>query len=255
MKTDTRRKIYQYIKENVGLSVKDIIDNFRLNATGVFRHLLKLQKDKMIYKVGKPPKVHYFAYIKSMSENSSVLQNAFDWAVSGDAKFARPEWFCGTRDVFQGRADRLVNDLRKTVSNENLAYLLTAAVGEIGNNSFDHNLGQWRDAPGAYFNPNLKTREIILADRGQGILATIKRVKPEIQTDADALRAAFTEIISGRLPERRGNGLKFVKKIIEENNLHLFFYTGGARAAVTGAGMEIKNSGIEIPGTLAYIQF
>ncbi len=51
---------------------------------------------------------------------------------------------------------------------------------------------------------------IIIADRGRGIMETLKKVKPGLANDMDALTVVFTERISGRAPEARGNGLKFV---------------------------------------------
>jgi len=35
---------------------------------------------------------------------------------------------------------------------------------------------------------------------------------PELSTDEEAVRTAFTKVVSGRAPESRGNGLKFVRK-------------------------------------------
>jgi len=66
----------------------------------------------------------------------------------------------------------------------------------------------------------------VLADRGVGILATLKRVRPELKTDKEALKVAFTEIVSGRAPENRGNGLKFVRQVIIENPIKVLFKTG-----------------------------
>ena len=34
---------------------------------------------------------------------------------------------------------------------ENIVPLIVAVAGEIGNNSFDHNLGKWPDSPGVFF--------------------------------------------------------------------------------------------------------
>ncbi len=103
--------------------------------------------------------------------------------------------------------------------------LVTAIAGEIGNNSFDHNLGNWADIPGIFFSYSLRSKYVVLADRGQGILATLKRVRPELTSADEALKVAFTETISGRYPEFRGNGLKFVRSIIIDNPLTLYFQT------------------------------
>jgi hypothetical protein len=59
--------------------------------------------------------------------------------------------------------------------------LLTSVAGEIGNNSYDHNLGQWPDIPGIFFAYDLNKKQIALADRGVGILETLRKVKPELK--------------------------------------------------------------------------
>ncbi len=76
-----------------------------------------------------------------------------------------------------------------------------------------------------------------------------------MESDADALRVAFTEMISGRAPEKRGNGLKFVKKVITENMLYLAYYTGTAMATISKSGLLIKKSAVRVPGTVCYIKF
>lgn len=139
------------------------------------------------------------------------------------------DYFCETRDIFEARLVRLQNQLAKTTGIENIFPLIISVAGEIGNNSFDHNLGAWPDIPGVFFGYDTGRRKIILADRGQGVLITLKRVKPALKTDEEALRVAFHEIISGRAPEARGNGLKFVRKVVIENpGMALLFQSGGA---------------------------
>ena len=135
--------------------------------------------------------------------------------------------------------------------------LLSAVAGEIGNNSFDHNLGNWPDIPGIFFSYDMRTRMIVLADRGQGILTTLKRVKPELNAHDEALRVAFTETLSGRRPEARGNGLKFVRSIIVEHPFTLNFQTGNALLDL-GRGDDdivIKHAQEFIRGCFATIGF
>jgi hypothetical protein len=167
---------------------------------------------------------------------------------------ADSDYYCPTRDIFQARVDRLVKNLLDTKNiNEDYAYIISAMAGEIGNNSFDHNLGKWLDVAGIFFGYNTSEKlEIILADRGQGILATLKKVKPELENDSDALKTAFLERISGRAPERRGNGLKFVKENIESKKMHLTFISGNARVELNDK-MEIIETPKRIQGCLAII--
>src|SRR2546430_1482430 len=55
---------------------------------------------------------------------------------------------------------------------------------------------------------------ICVADRGQGIYRSLARVDPALRDEQSALLAAFEKNISGRAPEKRGNGLKYVRNII-----------------------------------------
>lgn len=186
---------------------------------------------------------------------SKIIQDGFSWVMVGGDKFLSSENYCETRDLFQAKTNHLLLESRTFIPNENISFLLTAIVGEIGNNSFDHNLGHWRDIPGIYFAANFNEKIIVIADRGQGVLATIKKVKPETKNDEEAIRVAFCEKVSGRAPEKRGNGLKFVKKIIEENSWELLFHSGNAVCQITKGEMKITRSGHEIFGTLAIIYF
>lgn len=249
----TKIKILAIIKQNPGIHTKEILANFSLTKAMIFRHLKELLNEGQIIKIGRTPKVKYY-YKYNMTDKTELEQQFFNWALNGEAPKKSGDWLCGTRDVFQARQEKLLLTLKNLVS-ENLLYLLVGAVGEIGNNSFDHNLGNWRDMPGVLFTADTAAREIILADRGQGVLATIKRVRPQTVNDQGALTVAFTEIISGRFPEQRGNGLKYVKKIIEENNLYLEFYSGAAVAKITKENFVMETADKIVPGTLAVIKF
>jgi hypothetical protein len=91
-----------------------------------------------------------------------------------------------------------------------------------------------------------------LADRGQGVLATLEKVKPELSDDQEALKTAFLERISGRAPENRGNGLKFVKENVEEMKMHLLFYSGNAQAELN-AKMIVQETSEKFEGCLAIL--
>src|SRR3989344_3549698 len=127
------------------------------------------------------------------------------------------KFYCSNSAAFQTKLTQMQDLLMGVAELSSTFPLLVAVAGEIGNNSFDQNLGSWPDTPGIFFAYDVHKRTIVLADRGLGILTTLKRVKPELNTDEEALRVAFTEILSGRAPENRGNGLKFVRKIVAEN--------------------------------------
>ena len=203
------------------------------------------------------PRGHRFY---SQEDINRFLRNdnsvAKQWAMTPVGAFPSDDVYCATRDVFQARLEKLQTVLQGKVP-ESAVSLLCAVAGEIGNNSFDHNLGNWPDVMGVYFSYNLRNRNIVLADRGLGILKTLKRVRPELSNAGEALKVAFTETISGRFPEARGNGLKFVRSVITKNPFTLKFQTGDAYLSLKENDQDIVVSYTEdyIRGCIAVIDF
>lgn len=181
---------------------------------------------------------------------------AHEWTTTAANKVnMTSDYYCKSRDVFQARLDKMLGDFfRAKIMSENETYLIFAMAGEIGNNSFDHNLGKWPDIMGIFFSYEVinKKVRIVLADRGQGVLRTLKQIKPELANDAEALQVAFTEKISGRAPENRGNGLKFVKENVKNGKMRLIFISGNARAELNEK-MEIRTRKENIRGCLAVL--
>lgn len=161
-----------------------------------------------------------------------LLDLAKRWSFSAKAIDIPSRFFCKDSSIFKARLSKLEVVLGNDPNIKELFSLVTSVVGEIGNNSFDHNLGNWPNTTGIFFGYNQKERKIILADRGQGILTTLKKVRPNLSNDGEALSVAFTEIISGRHPERRGNGLKYVKKIVQNNQMDLWLHSGKNAAII-----------------------
>lgn len=186
----------------------------------------------------------------------SIEKLAHEWiSAEPDKVDVQGDYYCQTRDIFQTRVDKMLRDLLNVKKlGDNQAYIISAIAGEIGNNSFDHNLGNWRDIPGIFFAFGIFETEIkvALADRGQGIFSTLKKVKPELADDQEALKTAFLERISGRAPENRGNGLKFVKENVEGMNMHLLFHSGSAQAELN-ASMIIQETIEKFEGCLAIL--
>jgi len=186
----------------------------------------------------------------------NIVALAEQWALAETGIAPEQDLHCQTRDIFQARLEKLQSDLKRVVPVSAMS-LLSAVAGEIGNNSFDHNIGNWPDIIGIYFSYDLGNKVIVLADRGQGILATLKRVKPELTNDVDALKVAFTETISGRLPEARGNGLKFVRDVIVNNPFTLNFETGNAHLFLkeNDRGIIVTPTDKYLSGCFAIIRF
>lgn len=186
---------------------------------------------------------------------NDLLKLAKDWVVS-NTEF--PEsYYCQNSAIFLGRITKMETLLMANKDTKDLFSLIVSVAGEIGNNSYDHNIGQWIDAPGIFFGYDLNKKQIVLADRGVGVLQTLKRVKPELKDHAQALRVAFTEVISGRTPEARGNGLKYVRNVISKNPINLMFQTGDAILTMQGnsADMHIEYASETIRGCLVLITY
>jgi hypothetical protein len=155
------------------------------------------------------------------------------------------EQYCETRDAFDGRLGRLLRAATGAGLAQDDAQLLTAVAGELGSNAYDHNLGHWRDQPGCCFGDEASERGILVwvADRGRGVLASLVRVAPYLATHQQALELAFEKVISGRQPERRGNGLKFVRTVINGHaDRGLVTLSGNALLAFGGRGSELRSS-------------
>lgn len=186
---------------------------------------------------------------------SDLIKLAYEWTSESFELPAR--FYCSNSAIFQARLSKLQGNMLRLPQFSTIVSLIVAIVGEIGNNSFDHNLGKWPDVPGVFFGYKLDKRMVVLADRGLGILKTLGRVRPELKNHVDALKVAFTEIISGRDPEKRGNGLKFVREVVIENPINLFFRSGDAELRLKQGDSElsITRGQINVRGCLAIIKF
>lgn len=187
-----------------------------------------------------------------------LLRMAIHWSSEKEAPILPPRFYCADRSIFKARLSKLESALMRDSKFEESYSLIVSMAGEIGNNSYDHNLGNWPDISGIFFGYCLGEKKIILADRGQGILKTLQRIKKELANDTQALRVAFTEVISGRSPERRGNGLKYVRGIIERSdNMKLYFHSGDAVLNLTKKTKElnIMQTTDSLQGCLVIIEY
>lgn len=180
------------------------------------------------------------------------------WAASEQAPELPEEYYCERQDRFISRLEKMAILMLQAGSiGEETVSLLTTVAGEIGDNSFMHNIGNWPDVPGIFFAYDIGKRVIVLADRGQGVRKTLLRVRPNIETDTEALLIAFTEVVSGRAPEKRGNGLKVVRRIIENNPIGLVFRSGIGQVTSPKLPQPIKitTASENIRGAFAVITF
>ncbi len=183
------------------------------------------------------------------------------WATTEQPREPESFFYCADKPTFQSRIVTLEKQLLSMPELKDDFSLITSIAGEIGNNSFDHNIGNWPDIRGIFFAYDLNKKELVLADRGRGVLETLKNAKPELANDKDALFTAFTEKISGRTPEKRGNGLKYVRKVITSMGssikLKLYFQSGQATLRLKHGDSELNIDKAEetLRGCLALITF
>ena len=173
--------------------------------------------------------------------NNIILQ------IENASKNKDKDFFCSSRDVFQARID--------SYALQEGRYLESAIIGEIGNNTFDHN---WDfaegHARGTYLNLYEYKNTVILADFGRGIRNSLEKVY-NAKDDTDAVKIAFTEQISGRAPEQRGNGLKFVLENVKKKNWSLYFQSGTGCCIITNENVIFKSANTDIIGCLGILVF
>lgn len=187
--------------------------------------------------------------------SSDIMKFASEWIERG-TEFPNA-FFCPTSSLFNARLTKMEYALMQKQGFEKMFSLIVLIAGEIGDNSFAHNLGKWPDTAGIFFGYDLDKRTIVLADRGLGILETLRRVRPDLSNHVAAMHVAFTEFISGRAPEKRGNGLKLVRQVVTDHPIDLFFLSGDAHVRMKAQQKElhVTRGQYVIRGCLAKIDF
>ena len=192
---------------------------------------------------------HHFKYLFDLGSR---------WAFDPKGFTLLPRLYCADRSVFKARLSTFEAYVKKDARIGKNYPLITSVVGEIGNNSFDHNLGNWPDISGIFFGYSLDEKKLLLADRGQGLFKTLQRVKQGLRDDAQAIEVAFTEILSGRSPESRGNGLKYVRAVVTENDvMRLLFQSGTAQLQLRfkARDLKIESTSKRLQGCLAVLEY
>lgn len=163
---------------------------------------------------------------------------------------------CKFRDEFEARLSSRIRLMFQkfglTSDDENRA---TALVGELGNNVFDHNDGQWpTDVRGAIIlaqhNPRKRQIEVVVADPGIGFSGSLKSVKKAIKNDVEAIQLGLSGV-TGRIGELRGNGLTVIQDwTINKFNGIVRIHSGNGLVVVDKDGPKSETV-FPILGTLA----
>lgn len=196
-------------------------------------------------------------FLKKDHKNENIIDLGIKWATNIKPVTVQSQFYCETNDFFSARLQSLSIILERQPELKEIFPLIIAIIGEIGNNSYNHNIGNWPDVPGTFFAYDTRERQIILADRGRGILKTLQKVIPNLKTNAEALEIAFTKYISARAPEDRGNGLKFVKDVVLANPFQLKFHTGNAELKLNqnSKELDIKITNLQFHGCMAILHY
>ena len=216
----------------------------RWDASG---KLVAINKDGGTHRYYKEKDLEIFA--------SDLMKFATEWIEMG--REFPGTFYCPTSSIFNARLAKMENTLMQMTGFEKLYSLIVLVTGEIGDNSFAHNLGKWPDISGIFFGYDLAKRIIVLADRGLGILETLRQVRPALPNHVEAVKVAFTEFISGRAPEKRGNGLKLVREVVTEQPIDLFYTSGDAEVRLQGSDklFRVTRGPHIVRGCLAKIEF
>jgi len=209
--------------------------------------LVAIKKDAGTHRYYREKDLEIFA--------SDLMKFATEWIEDG-VEFPGT-FYCATSSIFNARLTKMEYTLMQKPGFEKLYSLITLITGEIGDNSFAHNLGKWPDTAGIFFGYNLEKCIIVLADRGLGILETLRQVRPELPNHVKAVEVAFTEFISSRAPEKRGNGLKLVREVVTDHPFGLFYTSGDAEVRMKGTNKIFRVTRGEriVRGCLAKIEF
>lgn len=238
MKTKTKLHLVRFIEKRREARPVELIKAFKISPQSIHRHLKSLVLDGVLEARGRPP---FTFYVRSGIPN---FLKVFQWIKADRIKKNDASVVCETRDILTARLGHLKHLAKQGLPSQDLP-LIISMIGEIGNNSFDHNLGQWRDVPGCWFESQITGGRlwICISDRGQGIYQSLIGVDSTIKNDQDALQTAFEKHISGRAPEKRGNDLKYVKNVIlEKENRGLACCSGKGKIHYGNLGPDCQKT-------------
>lgn len=211
-----------------------------------------------------PNKPESKTYLKRMHLDRILSELGYDEARDILTKIDVPErssgniheiMHCLYRDEFNARLGRFIAMFRNFGLNENDAQRATALIGELGNNVFDHNLGNWPTHVSgciiaAQHYPNMHTIEIAVGDPGVGFYGSLKTAFPDVSNDIEAIKLGLAGN-TGRIGEIRGNGLRLIQQWTLQNfSGKVMIHSGNGLVIVNKTGMK-EYTVNKILGTIA----
>jgi len=203
-------------------------------------YLKRIHLDKMFEKIGCQKEHDLFSKIAMSDRDNLNIQ---------------PLMFCKYRDEFNAKLEHFLKMFRNFGLSEADSQRATAVIGELGNNVFDHNLGNWpTPIVGALIAgqnyPTYKRVEITIGDPGVGFYESLTKAFPDIKSDMDAIKKGL-EGNTGRVGEERGNGLKLIQKwTINNFSGQVMIHSGDGLAIVAKDGIQLRKVH-KILGTIA----
>lgn len=162
---------------------------------------------------------------------------------------------CIFRDELDARLGKIQRMFEHFGLNEMERSMATSIVGELGNNVFDHNDGQWPTSVRgaiilAQMNPQKRMVEVVVADPGIGFSGSLKALNLNIASDVDAIELGLTGV-TGRIGERRGQGLQIVQNWTIKNFAGIVRIHSGSGLIVIDTDGQHPETVFPIVGTLA----
>lgn len=223
-----------------------------INKTGK-KLILPTSPDTLAYL----KRMHFDDFMKELTYAAHLLSLENLPRIENDNLNIHEIMHCSFRDEFSARLHSRIRRMFKNFGmNDEDEQRATALVGELGNNVFDHNEGSWpTDVRGAIIiaqhYPKLKEIDVVVADPGAGFLNSLKVVRPDLQSDVEAIKLGLLEGVTGRIGEKRGNGLRTIQDwTINNFNGIVRIHSGNGLVEVSQAGQKEKVVN-NILGTLA----
>ncbi|MBU0569258.1 hypothetical protein KKB40_00560 [Patescibacteria group bacterium] len=163
--------------------------------------------------------------------------------------------YCKYRDEFNANLENFIRMFANFGLCKSDTYRATALVGELGNNVFDHNSGNWpTDIGGCIIAgqnyPKKKLIEIAVGDPGIGFKQSLEVAFPNLSSDIAAIKkglAGFT----GRIGEKRGNGLKLIQEWVLKNFSGNVIIQSGKGLVIVNQKGTVEREVPRILGTVA----
>lgn len=245
----------------VSLPILNDHDRGRVHMSGFS---LKKRKSNPNKKLILPSNKETNSYLKRMHFDKILAELDYAEAKEKLAKIQIPErdninihefMHCYYRDEFNARLGRFIVMFKNFGLSESDAQRATALVGELGNNVFDHNLGNWpttisRCIIAAQHYPNTHSIEIAVGDPGVGFYGSLKTAFPTVSNDIEAIKLGLAGN-TGRVGEIRGNGLKLIQQWTLQNfSGTVMIHSGDGLVIVDKTSMKVSKVN-KILGTIA----